>query len=98
VKFAVFHPEADEEFAAAIAYYAGQAKALGERFYEEMRRLTAEIENAPGRYKLWRHGARRHFGDAFPYAIIYVERPAHITVAAVAHFKRAPDYWRGRLG
>jgi hypothetical protein len=34
VKRVIFHPEADEEFAQAVAYYAKESTALAERFYE----------------------------------------------------------------
>jgi hypothetical protein len=98
VKRALFHPLADDEFAAAVAYYAQRAQGLGDRFYETIRRITAEIEAAPQRYRPWRHGTRRHFHRRFPYAVIYLERPTHLWVVAVAPFKRRPDYWLGRLG
>ncbi len=97
MKPAVFHPLADDEFAEAISYYAGQAEGLGERFYVEMLRLTAEITAAPGLHPVWRHGARRHFGPRFPYALIFIERPTFVLIVAVAHFKRRPAYWRERL-
>jgi plasmid stabilization system protein ParE len=97
VKPAIFHPEADDEFAAAISYYAGQEAGLGDRFYDEIIRMTAEIEAAPHLFRLWRHGTRRHLGRHFPYALIYVERPTHLIVLAVAHGKRRPGYWKHRL-
>jgi len=40
---------------------------------------------------------RRHFSETFPYAILYVEKPDHIAIYAVAHFKRRPGHWRERL-
>jgi hypothetical protein len=43
VKRALFHPQADDEFSEAIAYYARQSEGLGVRFYETIRQLTAEI-------------------------------------------------------
>lgn len=92
-----FHTAADAEFAEAILYYAVQSPGLDRRFYNEMLRLADEISAAPGRYRPWRHGARRHFGTTFPYALIYVERPDRLFIVAVAHFKRRPDYWRRRL-
>lgn len=98
MKPAVFHPEADDEFAAAIGYYAEQGDGLGDRFYDEILKLTAEIEAAPQLFRVWRHGARRHLGQHFPYALIYVERPTHVVVLAVAHCKRRPGYWKQRLG
>jgi hypothetical protein len=97
VKRAVFHPQADDELAEAVAYYAKKSEGLGEQFYEAMGQLTAEIEAAPQLHRLWRHGTRRHFNARFPYALVYVERPTHLAVIAVAHFKRRPGYWRERL-
>jgi toxin ParE1/3/4 len=98
LKAALFHPEADDEFVTAVKSYAECAEGLGDRFYDEIRRLTAEIEAAPHLHREWRHGARRHLARRFPYALVYVERPAHLAVLAVAHCKRHPDYWRHRLG
>ena len=98
MKRAIFHPRADDEFAAAVAYYAQQAEGLVERFYGAIQQITAEIEAAPQLHRRWQHGTRRHFHRGFPYAVIYVERPTHLWVVAVAHLKRRPDYWRERLG
>ena len=42
--------------------------------------------------------ARRHFSAAFPYAVIYVEKPDSVWIVAVMHTKRQPGYWRERLG
>jgi plasmid stabilization system protein ParE len=98
VKPTIFHPQADDEFAEAVARYAEIAPGLGDRFYDTIGRLVAEIETAPQLHRPWRHGTRRHFTREFPYALIYLERPDRIMVLAVAHFKRRPDYWRERLG
>lgn len=96
-KPAIFHPDAEEEFLAAVAYYAGKAGGLGDRFYQEIRRIVAEIEAAPRRHGPWRHGTRRHLARRFPYAVIFAERPDCLLLLAVAHGKRHPDYWRERL-
>ena len=40
---------------------------------------------------------RRHFSETFPYAVLYVEKPDHVLILAIAHFKRRPGYWRERL-
>ncbi|MFM1748977.1 MAG: hypothetical protein RLZZ188_2643 [Verrucomicrobiota bacterium] len=70
MKPAIFHPRADDEFAAAVSYYAQQAEGLGDRFYEAIQQITAEIEAAPRLHRQWRHGTRRHFHRGFPYAVI----------------------------
>ena len=97
MKLTIFHPQADDEFAEAVASYAGKVPGLGDRFYDTVLRLVAGIEAAPQLQRPWRHGTLRHFNREFPYALIYVERPDRIMLLAVAHFKRRPDYWRERL-
>ena len=57
-KPAIFHPDAEKEFLAAVNYYSGKAGGLGARFYQEIRRLVAEIEAAPRR-----HGRKRPPSD-----------------------------------
>ncbi|MFA6288255.1 MAG: type II toxin-antitoxin system RelE/ParE family toxin [Opitutaceae bacterium] len=66
MKPAIFHPEADDEFAAAIGYYARQREGLGDRFYEEIRQLTAEIETAPQLQRLWSMAPGGTLLEAFP--------------------------------
>jgi hypothetical protein len=33
----------------------------------------------------------------FPYSVIYKEKDEVILIVAVAHAKRRPGYWRGRI-
>ena len=96
-KPAIFHPEAEAEFLAAVDHYAGKAEGLGDRFYQEIRRLVTDIESAPRRHGPWRHGTRRHRARRFPFSVIFAERPDRLLLVAVAHGKRHPDYWRERL-
>ena len=70
----VFHPQADAELVEAFSYYGEIEKALGERFFQEMKRLVGEISAHPKRFRLFDSLARRHFSDVFPYAVIYMEK------------------------
>ena len=94
---AIFHPEAEEEFLAAVAYYAERSPSAAERFDAEIRRLVAQIETMPRRHGPWRHGTRRARARRFPFIVIFVERPTALRIMAVAHIKRHPDYWQERL-
>ncbi len=96
-KPAIFHPDAEAEFLAAVAYYADKSRDIGDRFYHEIRRVVGEIEAAPRRHGPWRHGTRRQRARRFPYVVIFAERPDRLILVAVAHVKRHPDYWRARL-
>ena len=97
-KRAIFHPEAEAEFLAAVAYYAQRSADVAERFDAEIRRLVAQIETMPQRHGPWRHGTRRARARRFPYLVIFAERPSALRIVAVAHTKQHPDYWQQRLG
>lgn len=93
----LLHPEADEEFAAAVRYYSEISPELGVRFYLEMERLLREACAHPKRYWMFEPPARRHSSGDFPCAVVFLEKPEHIWVVAVMHMKRRPGYWRDRL-
>jgi hypothetical protein len=93
-----FHPEAALEFKNAAARYAAARSDLGQGFYRHVEELILEIESDPTLFRIYRPPeARRHFRRPFPYAVVYVVRPDHIWVLAVAHFKQPPSYWMHRL-
>ncbi len=94
---ALFHPEAEAEFLAAVDFYADRNLQLGERFDAEIRRLVMQIEKRPSRHGLWRHGTRRARARGFPYLVVFAERHTGLRSLAVAHTKQHPDYWRERL-
>lgn len=92
-----FEEGAEADFAEALGYYREESEALAGRLYDEIHRLIAEVCAAPKLYRVVAHPLRRHFSETFPYAILYVEKPDHIAIYAVAHFKRRPGYWKNRL-
>ena len=92
-----FHRRADAEYAEAAQYYAGISTELGGRFYDEIERLIAEIRADPGRFRKFASPARRHFSRVFPYAVIYLDRPDHVWIVGIMHFKRHPASWKERL-
>jgi len=94
---AIFHPEAEAEFLAALAYYADQSVRTSERFEAEIRRLVASIETMPRRHGPWRHGTRRARARRFRYLVIFAERSESLLIVAVAHTRQRPDYWLQHL-
>jgi hypothetical protein len=65
VRYAL-HPEADEELAEAVRYYAAIDAELGIRFYREIERLMFEVCAHPQRFRRFDPPARRHFSHSFP--------------------------------
>ena len=93
-----FHEGAESDLADALAYYRDESPALADRFHDEFEGLLRDVCMAPTRFRVIAAPVRRHFGGMFPYALLYVDRPDHVLVLAVSHFKRRPGYWRERLG
>jgi toxin ParE1/3/4 len=93
----LLHPEADEDFAGAVRYYAEISPELDERFYREMEQLSREVCADPERFRRFDPPARRHLSRDFPYAVIFLDKPAYIWIVAVMHLKRRPGYWHQRL-
>lgn len=92
-----FHPEADEEYAAAASHYAEISPELGGRFYDEIEHLVAEVCSAPHRFCRIDADVRRHLAGDFPYALLYLDEPEQVWIIAVMPLRRDPDYWKHRL-
>jgi hypothetical protein len=97
VKSFAFHREADAEFIEALQDYTGISPELGNRFYDEIHRLIADACRTPSTFRFIRKPVRRHFTRAFPYGILYVDRPDDIWILAVMPLHRKPGYWTHRL-
>jgi hypothetical protein len=98
VKPCRFHRQADAEFAEAALHYAAVSPELGRRFYRNIHELLAEVCATPTQFRAFMPPARRHFRLPFPYAVVYIDKPDHVWVIAIAPFKRSPRYWQERLG
>lgn len=89
-----FHREADAEFTDALTHYSDRGAELGERFYDEIEQVIAEVCAHPQRFD---PPVRRRLVPSFPYALLYIDEPDRVWIIAVAPLKRDPDYWRHRL-
>jgi plasmid stabilization system protein ParE len=92
-----FHPAAAAEFEEALCWYAERSERAAEGFDEAVSHAMREIEDAPQR---WPFVDRRHriklLAKKFPYHIIYRVDGETLTVIAVAHHRRKPNYWQDR--
>jgi plasmid stabilization system protein ParE len=85
-----FTPEALREIDDAFEWYLERNPRAADAF-------VREVASAPTIWPRFEAGTRRYVLRNFPYAIAYREVPAGIEVIAVAHHKRRPLYWIGRL-
>lgn len=102
MKNARFDPEASAEYLASLAWYQERNAEAAERFRSHVLTVTASIQEAPRQWPLAprvpsRLGVRRQLLPEFPYSVVYMERDTEILVLAVAHGRRRPGYWRGRV-
>ena len=92
-----FLPEAEEEFREAAWYYEKEAPGVGFRFIAEVRRGVTFITENPYAAVSVGTGIRRKVLNHFPYSLMYAVEAELIVIVAVAHQKRRPRYWRGRV-
>ncbi|MCX7014819.1 MAG: type II toxin-antitoxin system RelE/ParE family toxin [Candidatus Sumerlaeota bacterium] len=91
-----FHPEAEDEFIEAAAYYESCEPGLGLDFCREV--YTA-IQNAIAHPRMWpalEGDVHRCLVHRFPYGIFFSIEPEGIFIVAVMHLRRTPDYWKHR--
>ncbi|MBI4701495.1 MAG: type II toxin-antitoxin system RelE/ParE family toxin [Deltaproteobacteria bacterium] len=96
----VLHHEASAELAAAAEWYERQGSGLGDALLDDVTKALVAIAESPRtwpRMPRGYRGVRRFVLARFPYGVVYVERPDHLLVAAIAHTSREPGYWRNRL-
>lgn len=95
-------PEAKQELAAAAGWYEERRERLGLEFVAEVDAVFAAIARSPSRFPLYPRVApelvvRRAAARRFPYSIAFIELATAVRVLAVAHERRRPGYWVGRL-
>ena len=93
--------EADAEMAEAARWYERQRLGLGAEFLAAVDAAVARIEENPGigspTPRVPDEAIRRVFVRRFPYHVVYIELPDRLQILAVAHDRRRPAYWVGRL-
>ncbi len=91
------HEMAENELNDDADFYDLESPGLGETFINEIQKAIDLIARFPEASPLIRGRIRRKILLKFPYALIYSLRVNEIRILAVAHQKRRPIYWRGRL-
>ena len=91
-----FHPEAREEFLAAIDLYNQVEPGLGLDFAGEINAAVELIEAFPNAWTLVDFEIRRCLVRRFPYALLYAVERDLVMIYAVMHVHRDPDYWKSR--
>ena len=93
----IFHPEAEEEFIAAVRQYADIDPALGADFEAKVEEGVLLAMMFPSMWREISSGLRRVLIRRFPYGIIYAYDEDIFYILAVMHLHARPGYWKDRM-
>ncbi|HET6763693.1 MAG TPA: type II toxin-antitoxin system RelE/ParE family toxin [Longimicrobiaceae bacterium] len=96
MKPAIFDPQAEAEFAQAVAFYRRESEALAAEFADAVELAVSFTAEHPAAGTPVRGEIRRWLVRRFPYSIIYRESPPGVYILAVAHQRQRPEYWSDR--
>jgi plasmid stabilization system protein ParE len=91
-----FHPEAEREYLASLAWYRDRSPIAATDFEVAVTDALVTIAGAPQRWPTYFDAFRKYTLRQFPFSIIYQDLFPEIIVFAVAHGHRRPGYWKSR--
>jgi hypothetical protein len=96
------HPEAVDEFDAAVRWYEEQEPGIGLALIDRARRARKDVERWPNAAPLFATAddgtaIRSKAVRGYPYRIVYTVEQGAILILAYAHERREPGYWLHRL-
>jgi plasmid stabilization system protein ParE len=93
--------EADAEMAESARWYETHRPGLGVEFLDAVDAAVVGIAETPRMGTLVPgvsdQAIRRRAVSRFPYHVVYMELSDRLQVLAIAHDRRRPGYWEGRL-
>jgi len=93
-----FHPAAEVEHLESIAYFESKRAGLGASYLAEFEIIMDTVCEAPHRYPIDKPpDVKRIRMKRFPFTVLFRESSGTVQVLAVAHNRRRPQYWLGRL-
>jgi toxin ParE1/3/4 len=91
-----FHPEAQAEYEAALAWYDSRSPIAAARFEAEIERTLDFIRSRADFCPKYDATHRYAMLRRFPYRLIISAEGTAIQILAVVHAGRRPGYWHGR--
>jgi plasmid stabilization system protein ParE len=92
-----FLPGARLDFDASFDWYAARSSMAAERFSNAVEAAVARISQYPEQFAGIDTRHRECIVKRFPFRIVFRVEANRIVVVAVAHAKRRPNYWAGRV-
>jgi plasmid stabilization system protein ParE len=92
-----FHPDVEVDIQGSYVWYEDELQGLGLQFISELEQGFDAISYAPSTWVNFEHGFRRYILARFPFSIIYKENEDEVSIVAVMHNSRNPEYWKERI-
>jgi toxin ParE1/3/4 len=92
-----FLPPAEAELLEGISYYAAIESELGVRFEQAVAEAVRKLVTHPERGAPRSKSTRRWLVKSFPFGIIYSVSESEVLIIAIAHQRKLPEYWAGRI-
>jgi plasmid stabilization system protein ParE len=97
-----FAPEVPDELAEVVVWYEAKRQGLGDEFLDEIGAVLPLVGSSPRSFPRLQDvdanfEIRRALLARFPYALVFLVQEEEVRVLAVAHAKRRPGYWLGRV-
>ena len=85
---------ARRDYAEALRWYADRSVDAATRFDNALSELFEAIAVEPDRFPSYDGRHRFAIMRTFPYRVVFRRRGEEVTVVAIAHHSREPNYWR----
>jgi plasmid stabilization system protein ParE len=93
----VFHPDAEAEYRDGYAWYEARSAKAAANFEAAIEHALALIRNDPNQWPICDDQHHLYILRRYPYSIVYSVQDQTITVVAIAHARRRPNYWKDRV-
>ena len=87
-------PAAEGDIADAILWYRARNALMADAFRAEVFDVIERIGRTPLQKPEDAEGNRRSLLQRFPYSVVYDVLGNTVTILAVTHHRRRPNYWR----
>jgi plasmid stabilization system protein ParE len=92
-----YHQAAEDELLTEIGYLELRVPGLGRRFYSEVQRAENFLAVFPESAREVAPDIRKYPLRKFPFSLLYSIEKDGVLILAVAHHRRRPRYWVGRV-
>ena len=89
-------PDAEAEIRAAFLWYFERSPLAADAFRDAVIQAIDGLVETAGDWPKDEDGTHRYHLKHFPYTVMYEIAGSEVTVLAVAHQRRRPNYWQQR--